>query len=210
MALSTDDKIALAVTESRIDAILPETYQDSYDDLQPTAMGSAALRFDHDGRVAWDQMWTSYCDLAIAGGPPHKGMLLEPGAPTEIAAHPQRHRDVVNEICRGIAMVTGLEAHASPVAGWVRVACSTHGMAAWLLRAITVENVAVRADAMTVDLPAAPHFRLDREIKNVVTVMAKTTHYWLRHTSRTHQAAIARLFVTLSEEHPLIVPATPT
>jgi sirohydrochlorin cobaltochelatase len=207
MALSTDEKIALAIIESRIDAILPETYQDCDEELQPTAMGSAELRFGRDGRVAWDQMWTSYCDLAMAGGPPHKGVLLEPGASTEIDALPDRYRDVVNEIGRGVQMVTGLEAHASPVRGWVRVTCLTDGMAGWLLRAITMENVAVRADRLAVDVPAAPHFRLDKEIKNVVTVVAKTTHYWLKHTSCPHQDAIGRLFVTMSEESALVVPA---
>ena len=210
MALSMDDKIALAVIESRIDAILPETYQDCYEDVQPTAMGSAALRFNRDGRVAWNEMWENFCDLAMAGGPPHKGTLLEPGAATEIDAQPERYREVAKEICRGVHMVTDLEVHASPVDGWVRVACLTHGMAGWLLRAITMENVAVRADAQTVDVPAAPHFRLDKEIKNVVTVVAKTTHYWLKHTSRPHQDAIARLFETLSEESALVVPATLT
>ncbi len=210
MPLSTSDKIALAVIESRMDAILPETYQDCDEDVQPTAMRSAALRFDRDGRVAWNDMWASFCDLAMAGGPPHKGMLLEPGAPTEIDAEPERYREVVDEICRGVQMVTDLETHASPVRGWVRVECLTHGMAGWLLRAITMENVAVRSETLAVDIPAAPYFRLDREIKNVVTVVAKTTHYWQRHTSRTHQDAIARLFVTLSEESALVVPATLT
>jgi hypothetical protein len=208
MTLSTDDKIALAIVESRIDAILPETYQDSYEDVQPIAMGSAPLRFDRDGRVAWNEMWTSFCDLAMAGGPPHKGMLLEPGTPAAIDAEPERYRDVVNEICRGVQMVTGLEVDESPVRGWVRVTCLTNGMAEWLLRAITMENVAVRADALAVDVPAAPHFRVAKEIKNVVTVVAKTTHYWLSHTSRTHQDAIAKLFVTLSDESSLVVPAT--
>jgi len=47
MTLSTTDKIALAVIESRIDAILPETYQESYDDGQPTAMGSAESPMRH-------------------------------------------------------------------------------------------------------------------------------------------------------------------
>jgi len=210
VTLSTDDKIALAIIETRIDAILPETYQECYDDVQPTAMGSAALRFDADGKVAWNEMWKGFCDLAMAGGPPHKGILLEPGNPTDIDAQPERYREVVNEICRGIQMVTDLEAHPSSVRGWITVTCLTHGMAGWLLRAITMENVAVRADALALDVPAAPHFRLDKEIKNVVTVIAKTTHYWLSHTSYTHQEAIARLFVTLSEESALVVPATLT
>jgi sirohydrochlorin cobaltochelatase len=208
MTLSTDDKIALAIVESRIDAILPEIYQHCDEDVAPTAMGSTALRFGRDGRVAWNEMWTSFCDLAMAGGPPHKGVLLEPGAPTEIDTQPERYREVVTEICRGVQMVTGLAVHASPVRGWVRVACLTDGMAGWLLRAITMENVAVRADALAIDVPAAPHFRLDKEIKNVVTVVAKTTHYWLRHTSRAHQDAIGRLFVTLSGESALVEPAT--
>jgi sirohydrochlorin cobaltochelatase len=30
-------------------------------------------------------------------------------------------------------------------------------------------------------LPAGPTFRLDKEIKNVVTVIAKTHHYWKEH-----------------------------
>lgn len=208
MAVSTDDKVALAIIESRIDAILPETYRDSSEEVQPTAMGTAPMRYDREGRVAWNDMWASYCDLAIAGGPPHKGMLLEPGTAAEIDARPERYREVVDEICRGIAMVSDLEVHESSVRGWVRVECLTDGMAEWLLRAITVENVAVRAAPLAIDLPAAPHFRLEKEIKNVVTVVAKTTHYWLGHTSRAHQEAITRLFEELEEEFPLVVPGT--
>jgi len=30
-------------------------------------------------------------------------------------------------------------------------------------------------------LPAGPAFRLDKEIKNVITVVAKTHHYWTEH-----------------------------
>ena len=210
MAVRAEDRIALAIIESRIDAILPETYQDCYEDVQPTGMGSAALRFDQDGRVAWNEMWSSFCDLAIAGGPPHKGMLLEPGAPAEIAAQPERHDEVVNEICRGIEMVANLEAYESPDRGWVRVECLTQATAAWLLRAITVENVAVRAVGHAIDLPAAPHFRLEKEIKNVITVVAKTTHYWLEHTSIPHREAIGSLFVAMAEKAPLVAPAMPT
>ncbi len=210
VAISMDDKLSLAIVESRIDAILPETYQDNDEEIQPTPMRSAPLRFDRDGRVAWNDMWSSFCDLAMAGGPPHKGSLLEPATPAQIDAQPEKHREAVDEIARGVQMVTGLDVHASPDRGWVRVACLTDGMAGWLLRAITMENVAVRAESLTIDVPAAPHFRLDKEIRNVVTVVAKTTHYWLKHTSRSHQEAIARLFVTMSEEAALVVPATAT
>ena len=65
--------------ELRIRTLLPEQYQDTYEAIQPTPMRSAGLEYDPDGNVAWDRMWGSFCDLAMAGGPPHKGRLLEPG-----------------------------------------------------------------------------------------------------------------------------------
>ena len=188
--------------------MLPEEYQDTYEDVQPVSMGSAGLKFGDDGQVAWDEMWESFCDLAMAGGPPHKGLLLEPASPEAGEAAPDRYRTVVDEICRGIRMVTGLRAAASPVPGWVRVTCLSQGMAGWLVRAITMENVAARSEGKALDLPAAPGFRLEKEIKNVVTVIAKTCHYWLGHMPRAQQRAIGHLFVTLADESPLIVPAT--
>jgi hypothetical protein len=82
-------------------------------------------------------------------------------------------------------------------------------MAGWMLRAITMENVSARADARTLDLPASPHFRVEKEIKNVVTVAAKTCHYWLGHMPRTQKETIAVLFDAMAKETPLIEPAWP-
>jgi hypothetical protein len=79
-------------------------------------------------------------------------------------------------------------------------------MAAWLLRAIVMENVEARRDGRALDLPAAPGFRLDKEIKNVITVTAKTCHYWMGHVPRAQKQAIADLFVTLDERTPLVEP----
>jgi sirohydrochlorin cobaltochelatase len=56
-------------------------------------------------------------------------------------------------------------------------------MALWLLRAIVVENITVRRDGSTLWFPAGPDFRLEREIKNVITVIAKTNHYWEEHVA---------------------------
>ena len=86
-------------------------------------MGSAGLKYDADGKVAWNEIWGSFCDLAMAGGPPHKGTLLEPASAAEIEAEPERHQNVVDEICRGITMVSELAPEASPIPGWVRVEC---------------------------------------------------------------------------------------
>jgi hypothetical protein len=170
-------------------------------------MRSAGLKYADDGSVAWDKIWGSFCDLAMAGGPPHKGSLLEPGSRADIDAGPDRYRAVVDEICRGVSLATQMPADPASDRGWIRVACYGEAMAGWLVRAITMENVAVRASGESVDLPASPAFRLDKEIKNVVTVIAKTSHYWLGHMPRWQQRAIATLFKTLDAEMPLIAPA---
>lgn len=196
----------LETLDARIKILLPEEYRDSYEAVQPVSMGSAGLKYDADGQVAWDQMWGSFCDLAMAGGPPHKGMLLEPGTESEIDANYGRYDEVVEEICRGIRLVTGLRSYMSPTPGWVCVTCLGDGMAGWLLRAIVMENVAARCRGAVLELPAAPHFRLEKEIKNVITVIAKTCHYWLGHMPRDQQQAIAELFVTMAGESPLIEP----
>lgn len=205
--MTSDDGPALQTLEDRLVTLLPEDYQGSYEDLQPVSMGSAALKYDSDGKVTWDEIWGSFCDLALAGGPPHRGTLLQPASAPEIHAQPDRHGEVAAEICRGVNMVTDLEARLSSIPGWVRVFCLSEVMAAWLLRAIVTENVAVRCEGMTVDLPAGPDYRLEKEIKNVVTVIGKTCHYWMGHVPRAQKQAIGSLFATMAEEAPLVAPA---
>jgi hypothetical protein len=82
-------------------------------------------------------------------------------------------------------------------------------MAAWLLRAIVMENVSARADGRVLDLPAAPAYRIEKEIKNVVTVVAKTCHYWSGHMRPVQQRVIGQVFDAMHQESPLIVPASP-
>src|SRR5918993_1257311 len=97
---------AVAELEARLDTLLPDEYQGAFDEVQPTPMRSAGLRFDADGRVAWDEIWGSFCDLAMAGGPPHKGRLLQPADAAAIDAARERYDEVVQEIRRGVGMVT--------------------------------------------------------------------------------------------------------
>jgi sirohydrochlorin cobaltochelatase len=54
-------------------------------------------------------------------------------------------------------------------------------MAIWLMRAIVVENIMVRREGAVLCLPVGCRFTLEGEIKNVVTVVAKTYHYWREH-----------------------------
>ncbi len=200
-------RVALDKLDARLRILLPEQYQDAYESVQPLSMGTANLKFAPDGTVAWDEIWQSFCDLAMAGGPPHKGALLAPGAPSAIAANQEQHDAVADEICRGIWLAADLPAQPDTRPGWARVQCHSATMADWLARAIVMENVAARSSGVMLYLPAAPHFRLAKEIKNVVTVIAKTAHYWTGHMSRSQKALIADLFMTMARESPLIEPA---
>jgi hypothetical protein len=210
MTMTVEDRRALEAVEVRLRAILPEEYQESYEDVQPVSMGSAGLKYAADGTVAWNEMWATFCDLAMAGGPPHRGTLLEPAPPAAIAAEPDRYRQVADEISRGIGLVTDLAAGPSPVAGWVRVTCHSEGMAGWLLRAIVMENVSARSEGAALDLPAGPGYRLEKEIKNVITVTAKTCHYWTGHMWRAQQRFIGELLARMAAESPLVEPALST
>ena len=193
--------------EERVKTLLPFVYQERYEQVQPVSMGSAGLKFGADGKVAWDQIWGRYCDLAMAGGPPHKGKLLEPGSEEEISQQPARYKEVVDEICRGIRMVTELAVSPSPNPGWVQVGCDTETMANWLVRAIVMENVSAWREDSVLELPAAPHYRLEKEIKNVITVIAKTCHYFADHLRSGQQQAIGALFKEMDAVSPLVQPA---
>src|SRR5690606_17166733 len=126
--MTADQRRALEELDYRLRIVLPEEYHDAYETMEPKPMRAAGLKYAADGSVAWDEIWGSFCDLAMAGGPPHKGRLLEPGTPDAVAAEPARHEEVVQEICRGITMVTDMPATAAPSPGWVRVSAFSEVM----------------------------------------------------------------------------------
>src|SRR6202049_2108791 len=160
--------------------LLPRRYHNGKG-VSAAPMGSAPMRYNEDGEVAWDEMWTGFCDLALAGGPSHRGTLLEPVTPEEVKADQEGDERVVADIERGLHLVTDLPIVRSGSPGWLGVSCDNEEMALWLLRAIVVENVCVRREGATLFFPAGPHFRLEAEIKNVITSVAKTNHYWKEH-----------------------------
>lgn len=162
------------------DDILPPRYRGGRA-VSAAPMGSAPLRYDAEGRVAWDEMWQSFCNLALAGGPPHRGTLLEPALQEEVRADPEGYARVIAEITRGLTLITRLPVVTEGTLGWVGLVCSDEEMAIWMLRAIVVENVSVRRQGATLFLPAGPQYRVEKEIKNVITVVAKTHHYWTEH-----------------------------
>ena len=169
-----------APSSSALSSILPPRYQGNKK-VSSAPMGTAPMQYAEDGLVAWNEMWTSFCDLALAGGPPHRDTLLEPVPPDEVRANMAGYENVLAEIERGLRLVTGLPVLRSERLGWIGLQCASEEMALWLLRAIIVENICVRREGTILFLPAGPDFQIDKEIKNVITVVAKTHHYWLEH-----------------------------
>jgi hypothetical protein len=198
VAITLDDVLALEQLDSRLRLLLPEQYQDTYEDVTPVSMGSAGLKYDIDGKVAWNDMWATFCDLAMAGGPPHRGSLLEPA--------PLSADEVAREICRGIQLVTRLSTQPSSQLGWVEVQCQNETMAAWLVRAIVMENVLARHEGRILFLPAGPEYRLHKEIKNVITAVAKTCHYWMEHIPPEQQQFMESALVNLPPGSQLLGP----
>jgi cation diffusion facilitator family transporter len=161
-------------------AILPPRYQNGAA-VSAAPMGAAALQYNQSGEVAWDEMWTGFCELALAGGAPHRGLLLEPVDPASIAGNEEAYARVLAELERGMRLVTGRQVVRHTTPGWIGLVCDSEAMALWLLRAIVVENISARREGATLWLPAGPAFRLERETKSIITVVAKTTHYWTEH-----------------------------
>jgi hypothetical protein len=179
----------LKILEAKINCLLPPRYQHCYECVQPGSMGSAGLKYTPEGRVAWGEIWTSFCDLALAGGPPHRGRLLEPVWPETVADQPERHRAVVDELDRAIRLAADREPVVGYALGWVGVSCSTCEEASWLQAAVVAENVSARRRGTVLQLPAGPEFRVEKEVKNVVVALAKVCHYWSGHLSDAQQSA---------------------
>lgn len=149
-------------------------------DVDKTApMSAAPMVYKDDGTPDWGAMWTSFCELALYGGPPHRGedaaLLAVPDEEAEDLPD-----DMVQEIIRGIAETTGLYAEPAPP-GWLAILCHNRKMAAWLAASIILENVDAHADGDWLYVPARRDYQLKDQVKSVITVVAKTNHYWQAH-----------------------------
>ncbi len=153
-------------------------------------MTAAEFLYNEDGTPNWGDMWQTFCELALYGGPPHRGddsALLVPEAEEDA---PTRVNETIEEIKRGIWETSGLYAEPSSN-NWMAVTCSSRKMAAWMCAAIILENVDARCDEERLYVPASPDFDLKTEVKSVVTVVAKVHHYWQAHIESQQAAATA-------------------
>jgi hypothetical protein len=100
----------------------------------------------------------------------------------------QRNAD---EIIRGIYMVSGLRARLD-IPGWIAVEADSAGMADWIVDKALQENVQYRASGIEVFfVPCGTSYAVDKEVKSVITVAAKTTHYYQDHAQREIKNAFA-------------------
>lgn len=156
----------------------------------PLPMSAAPFKYRDNGQPDWGAMWTGFCELALYGGPPHRGAdaaLVKP----EVAAGDIRRDEMVDEIIRGIEETTGLIAEPAP-GGWLRIACDSKRMAAWLCATIILENVDARVEGADLFVPGDAGFELKDQVKSVITVVAKSNHYWQTHIANEQGLSAAR------------------
>ena len=173
---------ALNDTLRRDDEARRREYAPSPPRDRAASMAAAPFLWKDDGRPDWARMWTSFCELALYGGPPQRGP--EQALRAHGAGDGARPGDagMLAEMRRGIWETTGLYAEAV-APGWLAVTCDSPTMAAWLCAAIILENVAARVEDDRLLLPAGPGYTLEDEVKSIVTVVAKTHHYWQAHVT---------------------------
>lgn len=149
----------------------------------PAAMAPAPFVWGRDGRPDWRAMWTTFCDLALHGGPPQRGALQALRGPAAGDRAAGSAPEISAELRRGIEETTGLATEPAGPAepGWLAVTCASPRMAAWLCATIVLENVDARVEGARLLVPAGPGFTLEDQVKSVITVVAKTHHYWREH-----------------------------
>ncbi|CAN5562435.1 hypothetical protein BH10PLA2_BH10PLA2_04090 [soil metagenome] len=206
--LSASAREELDALNQKIRALLPGQYVHCYESVSPDSMGTAKLKYNADGTVAWDEIWTSFCHLALAGGPPHRGRLLASVPETVAQQQMELTNQVSEEIERGLFLAADLRAARDLKPGWVGARCRNEAMAAWMTRAVVAENIFARQEGDVLLLPAGPDFRLEKEIKNVITAVAKTSHYWSFHAAEKERSSASKLFKTGGTADPIFAPAT--
>jgi hypothetical protein len=150
--------------------------------IQPSKnvpMSSAPFIYDSDGKPAWDKMWDAYCNLAAEGGPPHRGEMLRSKG-TANNFNSDQYKYAVSEIERAFGQIIPYKFE-STNNGYIKVTLKNKNMAKWFSDIINKENVECQVKDADIFLPVNDDFTLEKEIKNVVTVMGKAFHYWSRH-----------------------------
>jgi len=170
-----------------LEGVEPEMAAPPVDKSAP--MAAAPFLYRDDGRPDWGAMWGTFCELALYGGPPHRGedsALLAPSPEDGILVL----NDMVSEMRRGIMETTGLYSEPAPPS-WLAVTCHSKRMAAWMAAAIILENVDAKCEDEILYVPCGSDFELQNQVKSVITVVAKVNHYWQAHIAEQESRAAA-------------------
>lgn len=118
-------------------------------------------------------------DLAADGPSPLASTGVAPVAASEAIADPEAQAVVLARLSRGIRLLTQLPVIASPVPGWVGVACRDRAMAAWMLRAVAAQDIAARRDGAVLWMPAGPRFAPRIEERSILLALTRAFCTWL-------------------------------
>ncbi len=155
-------------------------------------MASAPFVYNDKGEVMWNQMWDNFCVLAKEGGPPHRDTLLKGKGIDKTKIATPEYEYIIDQTMRGLSMVTHYTAQFREN-GCIEMWLKSPNQAKWFADIINSENVECKIKGRSIFLPLNYDFTLEKEIKNVVTVVAKAEHYWKNHRT-TFSKLVIHLF----------------
>lgn len=148
--------------------------------VKSAPMSAAPILYDKEGKIDWGKMWTSYCTLARDGGPSHRGKEQSIVKKDLIDVNNVNFRKVMAEAKRGARQVVHYPV-AEYTGGWLTLKLKSTNMAKWFAGVINEENVEAKALGIYLCLPINDDFDIEHDVKSIITVIGKATHYWENH-----------------------------
>ena len=140
-------------------------------------MKAAEIIYDKNGNPEWDKMWNSFCNLAAEGGPSHRGEPDRIDFPKDNFIYDEQ---VKNEIYRGLKLLNANVKELNDK-GEVYIDLTFPNKAKWFVNIINLENVVAKQNGKYLILPWSGKYEIDKEIKSLMTVWGKASHYWKEH-----------------------------
>ncbi len=110
--------------EAKINALLPPRYVGCFEAVPPTSMGSAKLRYDSQGRVAWGEIWTTLLPSRArrrAAAPRPLSRAGSAGRSSSVAGTAERRRRGVAASAEAVRRFTAPRRSAP---GWIGLDCA--------------------------------------------------------------------------------------
>lgn len=140
-------------------------------------MKAAEMVYDENGNPQWDKMWSVYCNLAAEGGPSHRADVDKISFPGNKFTY---NDSVKSEILRGLTLLNAKVYKITDI-GEIYIDLFFPKKADWFSKIINLENVESKSEDRYLVLPWSGEYKIDKEVKSVVTVWGKASHYWKEH-----------------------------